>query len=130
MHGRSGLSIIEVIVAMAVLAIVSAALVGVLPLLSRGTQAATVDSTQSQRMYSVFEQVASDWSNVNAWDSERVVLPVEGELAVTTYVTNQLGTGCAATVTEVEAGVRKRLVITCQESNGLPVREMRAEYGR
>jgi len=122
------LTVVEVIVAMAVLAILGAALVGVLPLLSRNTRAATVDATESQRMFEVFERVALDWSNSAAWTNEWVLVP-GGDQSLADFVSATLE-GCVVGVdTLLVGGVRKRVVLSCPAQGNLPARELRAEFG-
>lgn len=133
MKWAQGLSIVEVLVAMAILAILGASLVGVLPLLTANTRASTVDTNQSQIIYEVFERIASDWSNITAWTDELVTVAdgAGGTIAVdvVAHVDAVSGSACSATVTEVEVGVRKRVVITCVPAGNLPARELRAEFG-
>lgn len=133
MNQAKGLTIIEVLVAMAMLAILGASLVGVLPLLSANTRASTIDTNQSQLVYEVFERIASDWSNITAWTDELVTVS-DGAggttaIGVAAHVAAITGNACSATITEVEVGVRKRVVISCGAAGNLPARELRAEYG-
>jgi prepilin-type N-terminal cleavage/methylation domain-containing protein len=131
MMKSAGLTIIEVIVAMALLAILCAALVGVLPSLSRNTRASTVDTVQSQAVYSTFEAVASAWTNPTAFTNETV--DVGGSaVPVATFVSGRTGGECTAVVTpqpSATAMTRKRLVITCAGDGILQSRLLRAEYG-
>lgn len=127
---RRGLSLVEVIVAMAVLAILGAALVGVLPLLSQNTRASTIDAGESQRMYEVFERVSLDWTNSSAWTNEQIIrVDAETGQSLEDFVDEVLP-GCTVTVnTIVEGGPRKRVLLSCPEQGNLPMRELRAEFG-
>lgn len=123
MRSVNGMSLVEVIVAMAILAILGAALVGVLPSLSRNTRAASVDTVESQQVLSVFERIGSAWTNQTAWLNEQV----DGQ-DLGGFVDAATASACSAVVT-APSPERKRVVITCDEGNGLPERSLRAEFG-
>ena len=123
MTGAKGLTLVEVIVAMALLAILGGALVGVLPTLSRNTQASSVDTVQSQQVLSLFERIGSAWTNQAAWGNERV----DG-VDLDDFVFGVTGDACTVAVT-TPTPERKRVVITCDERAGLPERSLRAEFG-
>ena len=124
MKNSQGLTIIEVIVAMTLLAILGAALISMLPMLTSNTRAATLDTTQSQRAIAVFEDIAHAWTNSGAWNNETV----KGGQTVTALVQARLGTACDATISTPTAE-RKRVIITCEQDGNLPARTLRAEFG-
>lgn len=118
-----GLTLVEVLVAIAILAIVSTAVMSFLPMLTRNTQASTLDTIQSQQVMSIFERTASSWSNEGAWKDELV----DGA-AVADVVNAELGPDCGV-VASTPTPERKRLVITCTRDGGLPALILRAEFG-
>lgn len=123
-----GLTLLEVIIAMGILAILAGALVGVLPQITRTTRDARTDAVLSQPVFGIFERIGSDWSNVNAWNEGNVVLST-GATPLQTFVAEETDGQCFATIDEVELGVRKRVTITCLADEGLPSRSLRAEFG-
>lgn len=120
---RLGLTLVEVLVAITILAVVSVAVVGLLPFATRNTQDSRLDAVQSRQATSIFERVASAWSNQTPYSSETV----DGE-TVSNVVSNVMGGACSSTVTSPDA-VRKRLIITCTRDGSLPDLELRAEFG-
>jgi prepilin-type N-terminal cleavage/methylation domain-containing protein len=124
MTKRLGLTLVEVLVAIAILAVLGVALVSVLPGLSRNTRASTVDSIQLQQILTVFERISSDWTNQTAYVAERLNT---GE-SVADFTVAETGGACTAAVTQPTAE-RKRVTITCEQADGLPARTLRAEFG-
>ena len=124
---RHGLTLVEVIVAMALLAIVGASLVAILPQLSRNTRAATEDTTLSNVVYGIFDRIGSDWSNVAGWSAQEV--SVGGTpVAVATFVANETGGACEIDTQPTQGGALRRVIITCAGEGG-PGLVLRAEYG-
>jgi Tfp pilus assembly protein PilV len=124
MKHTSGLTVAEVIVAMALLAIVGVAMLSMLPMMTNNTQASTVDTIQSQRVIAVFEDIALAWSNPGAWNNNTVA---SGQ-SVDALVQARLGDECQVNIT-TPSPERKRVVITCEGGENLPVRRFRAEFG-
>lgn len=124
MKKSAGLSLVEVLVAIAILAILGVSLVSLLPGLSRNTRASSVDTVQIQRIQSVFERIAVDWTNQTQYLGDRLS---DGTLVVD-FVAAQVGGGCTAAITQPSAE-RKRVVVSCPQGDGLPLRTLRAEFG-
>lgn len=124
MRKALGLSLVEVLVAIAILAILGVSLVSLLPGLTRNTRASTIDTVQVQQIQSVFEQISSDWTNQTAYLAGRL----NSGVLVVDFVAAEIGGGCAATVTQPSVE-RKRVTISCPQGEGLPVRTLRAEFG-
>ena len=124
---RRGLTVVEVIVAMALLAIVGASLVAILPQLSRNTRAATEDTTLSNVVYGIFDRIGSDWSNNAGWSSESVVVGTD-PVPIATFVANETGNACAVDTQPTQGGVLRRVIITCAVDSG-PALVLRAEFG-
>ena len=124
---QRGLTLVEVVVAMALLAILAASLVALLPQLSRNTRAATEDTTLSNAVYGVFERLGSDWSNVSPWSAESVFV---GEVLVPIddFVDAETGGECVVDWQPTQGGVLRRVTITCVGEAG-PGLVLRAEYG-
>lgn len=131
MKTQQGLTLVEVIVAIALLGILGTAIVSFLPMLTQNTQAATLDTSQTHRVISVFEKLAHDWSNKAAWDSQ-VVYDEDGfPVPAGDYIREELekaGITCGASLVEVSVE-RRRVVVTCDPESGLPERLLRAEFG-
>lgn len=130
MSSKSGLTVVEVIIAMALLALLAAAMVSFLPMLTRTTTAAGLDTAQSQRAISVFEHIARDWSNEMPWRGQFVY--VNGaEVSIEAFVAQEMaavGLSCGVDVISPSA-VIQRVTITCDGGEGLPANTLRAEYG-
>ena len=124
MKHSNGLSLVEVLVAITLLVILGAAMLSMLPMMTINTQASTLDTTQSQRAISIFEDIAFAWSNPGAWNNNIV----KGGQSVTDLVQARLGSSCTVDITE-PSPERKRVVITCTQQGNLPARTLRAEYG-
>lgn len=122
-----GLTIVEVVVAMALLAILGASLVALLPQLSRNTRAATEDTTLSNVVYGVFERLGSDWSNVSPWSAESVFVG-ETLVPLADFVDAETGGACDVDVQPTQGGILRRVTITCAGDVG-PAVVLRAEYG-
>ena len=119
----SGLTLIEVIIGMLLLAVLAAVLLSFLPRLTQNTQASSVDTGQSQTAIAVFEEIAAAWTNVGAWQTSSV-----GGQTVTQLVSDRLGDACSVDVSTIDT-TRKRVTITCAATDNLPERSLRAEFG-
>ncbi len=131
MKRSDGFTLIEAIVAMTLLAIVGVSLTAMLPMITRNTQAATIDTSESQKAISIFEQIARDWSNPGAWSSGIVYLPDSSTLPVADYVQLEMasiGRACTGSVT-APSPERRRVTISCPATNTLPQRDIKAEFG-
>ena len=124
MRTNRGFSLVEVLVAIAILGILSVALVSLLPSLTRNTRASSIDSAQSQQVLSIFERIGLDWTNETAFE--------EARLSDGTPLTNAVSavtSGACTAVVESPSTERKRVIITCAAQDGLPERSLRAEFG-
>ena len=131
MKSTRGLTLVEVLVAIALLGILGAAIVSFLPMLTQNTQAATVDTSQTHRVIAVFEKLAHDWSNKAAWDSQVVYDEHGYQVDATDYIRDELelaGVSCNASLEDVSVE-RRRVIISCDAESGLPERVFRAEFG-
>lgn len=125
---ENGFTLIEVLVAIAILSIVSAALLSFLPFLTRNTNDADLDARQTQQAISIFEEIASEWSNPG---SGGIAETVNGQ-PVDDYVKSMMGADCNATVSDQpdpSTALTKRVVITCVRGGTLQPLELRAEFG-
>ena len=131
MKRTEGFTLIEAIVAMTLLAVVGVALTAMLPLITRNTQAATIDTSESQKAISIFEQIARDWSNPGAWSNGIVYMPDSSTLTVADYVQLEMATigrSCTGTIT-APSSERRRVTISCPPTDSLPERIIKAEFG-
>lgn len=131
MRKDSGLTLIEVIVALVLLAVIGAALTAILPMITRNTQAATIDTSESQKAITIFEHIARDWSNPGAWSNGIVYLADSSTMSVSDYVASQMasiGRDCTGEVT-IPSPERRRVTIVCPEAGSLPERIIKAEFG-
>lgn len=131
MKRSDGLTLIEVIVAMGLLVVLGIALISFLPMLTRNTQGASFDTTESQRAVSIFEQVTRDWSNPGAWSTGQIYLPNGDQQSVEAFVADQMnaiGRACTGEVTQ-PSPERRRVTIICPATDSLPERIIKAEFG-
>jgi uncharacterized protein (TIGR02598 family) len=119
-----GFSLVEVLVAIAILGILSVALVSLLPSLTRNTRASSVDSAQNQQVLTIFERIGVDWTNRTAFGAERLS---DGR-SLDDFVAAETGGACTVDVQDPSAE-RKRVIVTCAAQDGLPERSLRAEFG-
>lgn len=122
-HARAGLTILEVLVAIIILAVVSVAIVGLLPGITRTTVAGADDVVQTQRMVSVLERVGDAWRDGDEFADGNV-----GDDSLAAFVTANLGTSCSADSPSPANGVRT-VVITCDAIGALPAQELRQAFG-
>lgn len=131
MKAKEGLTLVEVLVAIALLGILGAAIVSFLPMLTQNTQAATIDTSQTHRVIAIFEKLAHDWSNKAAWDSQVIYDQNGFPVGAADYIRDELelaGISCNASLEEVSVE-RRRVIIECNAESGLPERLLRAEFG-
>ena len=114
---------IEVLVAIVILAVVSVAIVGLLPGITRTTAAGSEDVVQTQRMASVLERVGDAWMDGTAFEGG----VVDGQL-VAAFATAALGDSCTATSPGPVDGLRT-VVVTCEPVGSLPAQELRQVFG-
>lgn len=130
MRVRSGVTLIEVLVALAILAVIGVSIVMFMPSITRTTQTASLDTRQAQAAISVFERIGRDWSNTLPW-TDSVILDNGTSVDLSSFVASEMsvvGLDCSVAV-ESPSAVTKRVVITCEAGNGLPEISLRAEYG-
>ena len=129
--GRGGLTVIEVLVAIALLAIVSAGILASLSLTNRLNRDASEDVDYSRVVRSAMERIAVVWDDPARWDDE-----FTDTAEVNTFV-QSLSTDCSARlvdpVDDVEAGLVVRVLeITCGgpgTSSGLAAQAFQQEFG-
>ena len=121
MKAQRGFTLVEVIVAMALLSILAAGLLTMLPIIRISTQSSSVDTTQSQRAVSIFENISYAWSNINDWQNNTV----DGQALSSIAVPN----GCTLQVPVQISAQVKRLEIVCAATASLPERHLYAAYG-
>lgn len=117
-----GLTLVEVLVAIVILAVISAAIVGLLPGLTRTSIAANDDIEETQVVMSAFERIAEAWRDEAAYENERV----DGQ-PVADYVAAQT-TRCAYGP-PVDHAWGRIVTITCPAVGALPERVLVRAYG-
>lgn len=130
MTSRNGLTLIEVLVALAMLAIIGVSMMVFMPSITRTTKSAYFDTSQAQAAISVFERISRDWSNTLPW-TESVILANGISIDLDSYVSAEMakvGLSCGVEV-QSPSPVTKRVVISCSPGNDLPEITLRAEYG-
>lgn len=131
MRTERGLTLIEVLVAMVLLAILGIAIVAFMPMITRNTMAASTDTSESQRAIAIFEHITRDWSNPGAWSKGEIYLADGTTQTVEAYVADQMseiGRTCTGEVT-IPSPERRRVTIVCPASGSLPERIIKAEFG-
>lgn len=132
MKQREGLTLIEVIVAMLLLAVLGLGMVSFMPMLTRNTQVSSNETVRSQTAIAIFEHIAHDWTNPGSWKNGAVYTEA-GEASVEDFVASEmagLGMNChAETSYPSPEQERKRIIILCPSEGNLPEWEMRAEFG-
>lgn len=118
-----GLSLVEVLVAITILAIISAAVVGLLPSIVRTSRAASNDLIDTQTMQTVLERIAGEWQDSSAYAAQTI-----GEDAIGVFIAEQLAASDCTGAVSQPAVSRTLVVITCPASGGLPERSLRREY--
>ncbi|MFI4915686.1 MAG: prepilin-type N-terminal cleavage/methylation domain-containing protein [Phycisphaerales bacterium JB060] len=131
---KHGLTLVEVLVAIAILGIGAAALIAFLPFVTRVSNDTSVDLTQTQEVVSILETIDAAWdlpSNYSFQSGGANVGAVEvngAKVSVPDFVSTRTGGECSATIVEVDA-IRKRVIISCAATGDLPQRVLRREYG-
>jgi len=125
-----GLTIIEILVALVLLAIVSTAIVGSFALLRTVNQDAATDVDYSRAVRSAMERIRLEWDDPDLFEAERIGT-LDG-LTVDAYVSEQLNGNCGATVVpdDTVPDDVKLVRITCDAVGGLPAQVFESEFGR
>lgn len=114
MSGRKGFTLIEMLVAIALLAIISAALIAFMPTIVTLNRRSSQEQEITVATKGFFEEVRSSWTDRDTFDAG--TLPASPE-------------GCTADVSDPDTGapgIRKRVSLTC---DGLTTPFV-AEFGR
>lgn len=123
--GRSGLTLIEVLVALAILGIVAASIFAGFASIVQLNRASTTEVDFSRVVRSTMERIRLDWSLPNVWVAETVA-----GVDVDTFVRDRSGDRCTAVVVPDSAGSEVKIVrITC-ESETVAQQVFELEFGR
>ena len=120
----AGLTIIEVLVAMTLLAIVASALVGTFAFMSTTNRDASLDVDYSRLVRSVGDGIADDWAVPSEWNAATV-----GGYELPQYVTNETDQRCVGSWAEGDVPVVRVITITCQAAGGLEAQAYQFELG-
>lgn len=136
MKKSSGFTLVEMLVAIALLAIIGAALVTFLPTIVTLNRTATVDQGTTVFAKRFFENVRRSWQVSGNFDSGTIIVKnadgTEQTLVLSGTETNVASsTGCTAVAADPDSGVytppvRKRVALACQNGTSTFV----AEFGR
>jgi len=123
--GNRGITIIEVLVSLAILAIVAAAIFALFTGIVRLNRDASTEVDFSRVVRSSLERIRLDWSLPNLWVNETVA-----GVSVDAFVSGGSDNACRATVLADAAGADVKVVrVTCSGDSIAPqVYEM--EFGR
>jgi prepilin-type N-terminal cleavage/methylation domain-containing protein len=115
---RTGLTVIEVLVALALLSVVATAIIGSFSLVARLNRDASVDVDYSRVVRSVMERVGVVWQNTDRWEDGNAFIDDE-ETTVNDFV-QALSEDCTAEVLPpVDGSAVVRVVrITCSGASG------------
>jgi len=124
---RDGFTIVEVLVAMVLLGLISAAIVGTFSLMTGINRAASSDVDYSRIVRSVYERTKLDWSLPLEWENERVA-----GTHVSTYVSNMSDGRCNAEVIEdaVVPDAVRVVRVSCEAEGDLPEQVYNLEFGK
>ena len=128
--GTKGLTIIEVMVALAILAIVSVAIVGSFFALRTLNQDSSTEVDYSRAVRSAMERIRLEWRDPDLFD--RMVIATVDDLTVNEFVQSRLDENCSAEVfndSVVPDDVRM-VRITCATQGGVNEQVYEAEFGR
>ena len=117
-----GLTIIEVLIAVAILAVLAVATLTAIPTFFRLNQVTTEDQAVTAHARTFMETLRSQWSDPAAFAAE--LLPV---------LPAPVGYGCEATVSDPDPGapgIRKRVTLACTRSAGEGAYSFIVELGR
>lgn len=130
MKSEGGLTLIEVLIALTLLAVIGVSMVVFMPSITSSTRTASFDSRQAQTAISMFERISRDWSNTLPW-TDTVILDNGTTRALDAFVSAEMagvGLDCDVRV-ESPSAVTKRVVLTCSAGDDGTPFTLRAEYG-
>lgn len=121
---QSGLTVIEILVALALLGIVAAALVGSFSLLTSVNRDSSTDVDLSRVVRSVSEKIVDDWEDFTNYDDELV-----SGFTLNEYMVEATGSRCTAATSKPDVDTVKLVTISCAGSGNLDDQTYYVEVG-
>lgn len=124
----TGLTLVEVLVALALLGVMSAAIVGTFSLTATLNREAATDVDDARTVRSATERIRLEWTDPELYES--MTIGTTDGLTVDQYVREQLGGDCSAEVLQdpIVPDAVRIVRITCREGDAARTYDL--EFGR
>jgi prepilin-type N-terminal cleavage/methylation domain-containing protein len=129
---KQGLTLIEVLVAIAMLGLISAAIVGSFTLLRTINSAAEEEVDYTRAVRSAYERIRLEWLDPSLFEAEQIGADLTAK-SVADFVSEDVSSACTAEVfddPEVGGDLVKRVRITCEGAGNGPDQVYETEFGR
>ena len=121
---RHGLTLVEVLVAMTLLAIVSSAIVGSFALMTSTNRDTSADVDYGRLVRSVSEGIADDWEVPSEWNAGTI-----GGYLLADYVVNETQGRCEGSWSAPDVSAVRVVTIACEAVDDLAAQTYQFELG-